>query len=133
MRKLLFLIIVVFTSNVNAQVVYGNPGWGKLFEKPEKTERDYKKADDNVAYAQEAFNEGDMKKTRYYLKASEKKGIVSKEFYLLLGKYNYKKGKSGLAGRYWLRGYRKYACWECGELRDEMLLKRRREWDAKKQ
>jgi len=70
----------------------------------------------NLKKAYEAYNEGDMKKTRYYLNQSERDGWTSAGFYYLLGKWCYDKGKYLTAKRYWMRAYRKKGCWECKEL-----------------
>jgi hypothetical protein len=70
----------------------------------------------NLKKAYDAYNEGDMEKTRYYLDQSERNGLVNDSFYYLLGKWCYDKEKFSAAERYWMRGYRKRGCWECKEL-----------------
>lgn len=74
----------------------------------------------NLKKAYEAYNEGDMKKTRYYLDQSERDGMVNASFYYLLGQWCYDKGDKWNASKYWMRGYRKRGCWECKELVDKM-------------
>ena len=70
----------------------------------------------NLNKAYEAYNKGDMEKTKYYLNQSERDGLVNDSFYYLLGKWCYDKGRLTAAKRYWMRGYRKRGCWECKEL-----------------
>lgn len=71
--------------------------------------------------AYEAFNEGDLEKTRYYLLQSEKDGYVNASFYFLLGHWAYKTKNLTAARRYWIRGYQKRGCWECKEIADELV------------
>ena len=75
-----------------------------------------------VKKAYEAYNQKDLKKTKYYLDQSERNGYTSAGFYYLLGQWCYDKGVYSSAKRYWMRGYRKSGCWECKELVTKMKL-----------
>jgi hypothetical protein len=76
----------------------------------------------NLDKAYEAYNEGNMEKTKYYLDHSERNGWTSDSFYYLLGKWYFDKKKYSAAGKYWTKGYRKRGCWECKELMNEHHL-----------
>jgi tetratricopeptide (TPR) repeat protein len=74
----------------------------------------------NVEKAYEAYNSGDLKKTRYYLDQSERNGWTSASFYYLLGMWSYDTGNRTAARRYWMRGYHKRSCWDCKVLAEKM-------------
>jgi len=130
--KLLLFILVILVNSADCQIIYTYNTWGDLFKKPEITDRDYEVANTNLKLAFDAFNEGNMTKTKFFLKFSKKRGIVSAQYYLILGKYRYKMSKPNMAAKAWLKGFRKHGCWECGELRDEMFVKKRERWDELK-
>jgi len=72
--------------------------------------------------AYDAYNAGNLEKTKYYLDQSERNGWVSAGFYYLLGMYSYDTKNFSAAKRYWMRGFNKRGCWECKELADKMEL-----------
>jgi hypothetical protein len=65
--------------------LYGNK------ENSAETAQKYKNAEINLGKAYDAYEAGDLEKTKYYLNQSEKKGVVSPGFYFLLGQYFYKR------------------------------------------
>lgn len=71
---------------------------------------------DMLKLAYEAYNSGDMEKTRYYLNQSVDNGWTDASFFYLFGKWCYDKGNKSCAKRYWKKGFRTRGCWECREL-----------------
>ncbi len=112
----LSLISMISYSQVN--VFYFPSG-----ENSAQTSAKMENAQANLDLAYEAYNEGDMEKTKYYLDQSERNGMVNGSFYYLLGQWFYDEGKHVYAERYWMRGYKKRACWECKELLDKAKAK----------
>lgn len=117
--SLLITVLVLSISNCFSQTTegYNLGGLPSIFgtdENSEQTAQKYKNAEINLEKAYNAYEEGDLEKTKYYLDQSEKKGVVSPGFYLLLGQYFYVKNQFNYAERYWKRGFKK-GCYECQE------------------
>lgn len=74
----------------------------------------------NLERAFNAYKKGDLGKTKYYLDESEKDGVVSSGFYLLLGQYFFDKNQFKYARRYWKRGAEQKGCSECSKKIDEV-------------
>ena len=110
-----FLVLLLLCSFQDTSAQF----WYKSAPDPARTEADMQKSIQDLHKAYDAYNEGDLEKTRYYLDQSEKKGYVSDAFYYLLGQWCFDVGKYSAAKRYWMRGYDKHGCWECKELADE--------------
>lgn len=121
--RTLFLLCLLFVcGECYSQLIvnhnYNSGGLPLLFgskENSAQTTQKYKNAEVNLAKAYEAYEEGNLEKTKYFLDQSEKKGVVSPGFYLLLGQYFYVKEQYKYSRRYWTRGYKKLGCWECKE------------------
>ena len=119
MKSFLALVFILFFKLSYSQtvIVYNSGGLPILFgtkENSAETERRYKNAEINLSKAYEAYEEGNLEKTKYYLDHSEKKGVVSPGFYFLLGQYFFVKAEYRYAKRYWERGFKR-GCWECSE------------------
>lgn len=98
-------------------IVYNSGGLPILYgtkENSAETAQKYKNAEINLGKAYDAYEAGDLAKTKYYLDQSEKKGVISPGFYFLLGQYFYVKKEYKYARRYWKRGYNR-GCYECNE------------------
>src|SRR5688572_26086453 len=91
-------VIAVLNSG-GLPIIYGNG------ENSAVTAQKYKNAEINLGKAYDAYESGDLEKTKYFLDQSEKKGVVSPGFYLLLGQYFYVKRQYKYAKRYWKRGF----------------------------
>jgi len=65
-----------------------------------------------VNQAQEAFNDGMMKKAKYFLRHAWKTGWRNDHYWLLRGDWHWAKGHKCRARRSWRRGYRR-GCWDC--------------------
>lgn len=88
-------------------------------------------SNENVKKAYDAYNEGNLEKTRYFLDQSERDGYVSASFYYLLGQWCVAKGNISAALRYWNRGYNKSGCWECMDLYKKTVNDQRQNITAK--
>lgn len=119
MRIFIGLFLLFIVSFSFGQVVVYNPGGLPVLyvskENSAETVQRYKNAEMNLRKAYEAYEEGNLEKTKYFLDESEKTGVVSAAFYLLLGQYFFVKEEYRYAKRYWKRGFKKHGCWECGE------------------
>lgn len=112
MKKLTFLTLSFFALNsLKAQILYIPKQ-----ENSAVTESKMKNSNYFLDKAYESYSKGEMDKTRFYLKQSEKDGYVSGRFYFLLGKWCVDMKKRSAAKRYLMRGFRKCGCWECKEL-----------------
>ena len=100
--------VVVINNAGGLPFLYGNK------ENSAETAQKYKNAEINLEKAYDAYEEGNLEKTKYYLDQSEKKGVISPGFYFLLGQYFYVKKEYKYAKRYWNRGFNK-GCYECKE------------------
>ena len=112
-RSILIAIACCIGQNCYAQIPFIIPIFLD-FEDSAETAIKYRNAEINLKRAYDAYQEGNLEKTKYYLDESERRGVVSPEFYLLLGQYFYAKQEYKYARRYWRRGFKK-GCWECNE------------------
>ena len=74
----------------------------------------------DIKNAQEAYNQGDIKKAKYYLKQSRRSGWISSSYLYLRGRCFYDEKKYFKARKYWRTAYKKFSCWECNELVEKM-------------
>lgn len=120
MNKFYLLTFMILNSIFNSAssqttIIYNSGGLPILFSSQEnsaETAQKYKNAEINLSKAYDAYEEGNLEKTKYFLEQSEKKGIVSPGFYFLLGQYFFVKKQYHYAKRYWNRGFKR-GCWEC--------------------
>jgi len=118
----LFVLFVFATFKSSGQAVNNYNGLPLLYgsyENSAETAQKYKNAGSFLEKAYDAYEEGNLEKTKYFLDQSEKEGVVSPGFYLLLGQYFFVKEKYRYAKRYWKRGFKK-GCWECKEKIEEI-------------
>lgn len=109
-----FLIISIYSPLISQVDIWGN----KKSETQLTAEQ--KSHEYNMKQAFEAYNAGNLDKTKYHLNQAEKDNWTSTGFYYLLGLWAYDSGDKEGAKRYWLRGYKKRSCWDCKELADKV-------------
>lgn len=120
-----FVIAILIFYNLSAQC-YGQ-ATGFYYPQKENLENEsvrVQKAYNNLEKAYEAYNDGDMKRTRYYLYESEAGKHVTAAFYYLLGQWCYDMKNFSAAKKYWMRGYDRRGCWECKDLIRGMEIER---------
>jgi len=122
MKSIIILVCLLYSLSGKSQTTkFYFPGEDKSIVTPGRRE----KAKYNLDQAYEAYNKGDLEKTRYYLGQSQDHLWKSGSFYYLLGKWCYDMKKYGSAKRYWYKGLKKYGCWECKELADKLLSEKK--------
>lgn len=120
MKKYFIILFLVFVSVGHglAQVVFFWPRQKNATESAAERES----SEINLDKAYEAYNEGNVEKTKYFLDQSERAGWTSASYYYLLGQWYFDQKRLGPAGRTWHRGYKKSGCWECKELSDKLIV-----------
>src|SRR5690606_14017634 len=112
-----FLIIIV-PFRMNSQKKLKN----HLFqdENSATTENKINIAKLNIDKAYIAYSNDNLEKSKYFIDQSQKQGVKSGDFYLLLGAYMYRTQEFKAAKRYWKIAHKEGGCWECKSLLDKL-------------
>ncbi len=118
MKKVFLAILLGFTAPLFSQTVIINNESGPNSKQTENAMKNAQYFNSQVA---KAIEEQDLKKARYYLDQWDHcASCVNGNYWKSEAEYSLAIGDSKKAKRYYMRAYKKFACYECKEKADNI-------------